>query len=89
MLDYIGKIWKSTSDNPKAPFGSGEIEFMGRKIRITLWENHRKRVGKRDADFSVTLDKPREDNAPRQERRAVPHGENKPSSDGFADDIPF
>lgn len=89
MLDKIGAIWKSTSTNPKAPFASGEIDFMGRKIRITLWENHRKREGKRDPDFSVTLDKPREENAPRQERRAVGPGDNKQASDGFANDIPF
>lgn len=94
MLDYIGKIWKSTSQNLKAPFASGYIDFMGHEIRITLWNNN-KRPDKRDPDFTVTLDKPREQDAPKQERppdakpQAWDYGENKPAPNSFTDDIPF
>ena len=90
MLDKIGAIWKSTSTNPKAPFASGEIDFMGHKIRVTLWNNN-KRPDKRDPDFTVTLDKPREQDAPRQEapKRETPPGDPKLSGENFTDSIPF
>jgi hypothetical protein len=94
MLDKIGALWRSTSAHPKAPFASGEIDFMGHKLRVVLWNNN-KRPDKRDPDFTVTLDKPREQDAPKQERapqqkaQVWDHGENKPAPNDFTDDIPF
>ncbi len=76
--DKIGALWKSDSTNPKAPFAKGEIDFMGRKLRVVIWNNN-KRPDKKDPDFTIALDKPRE------EREERPHG----SATATAEEVPF
>ena len=64
-LEYIGALWKPRSDNPRAPLASGNIKFMGREIRITVWDNQsRKRPDKRDPDYKITLDAKRDEQPP-------------------------
>jgi hypothetical protein len=74
--DKIGALWKSDSTNPKAPFAKGEIDFMGRKLRVVIWNNN-KRPDKKDPDFTIALDKPRE------EGQVIP---NKPSTALYSPD---
>ena len=94
-MEYIGNLWKKQSENPKAPFASGVVKFMGRELRITVWDNsRRKREGKKDPDFSITLDEPRDQGKPPP---AKPQPPCKPESEyasgtagnDFTDDIPF
>jgi len=95
MMEYIGNLWKKQSENPKAPFASGVVKFKGEEIRITVWDNsHRKREGRKDPDFSITLDEPRDkDNPPPAKPQAPRSPEPKyasdPAGNDFADDIPF
>jgi len=92
-MEYIGNLWKKQSENPKAPFASGVVKFMGRELRITVWDNsRRKRPDRKDPDFSITLDEPREDKPQAKQEEAGPHydhGEKKPAPQDFQDGIPF
>jgi len=88
-MEYIGNLWKKQSENPKAPFASGVVKFMGRELRITVWDNsRRKREGKKDPDFSITLDEPR--GAP---NRTAPSNDDQYAADRarqeYTDSPPF
>ena len=101
-MEYIGNLWKKQSSNPKAPFASGVVKVKGEEIRITVWDNsHRKREGRKDPDYSITLDEPRNPasqpvSTPQLPRKPDPahagawdYGEGKPAPNSFTDDIPF
>jgi len=92
MQDKIGAVWKSTSTNPKAPFASGVIKVGGQEIRIVLWDNN-KRPDKKDPDFQITLDTPKEQTPPVRPTTPPARPQAPPVNDrdmiDFTDDIPF
>ena len=48
--DRIGAIWRSSSNNERAPFAKGTIELDGRKIPVVLWPNRYKEEDLRSPD---------------------------------------
>lgn len=87
----IGALWKSKSDNLRAPFAKGEIDFQGHKLKVVIFPNGYKKED-RHPDFVVYLDAPKD--APGSTRTA-PEG-NKPLPPTksaavmiFDDEIPF
>jgi hypothetical protein len=89
-IDKIGALWLKNSDNPRAPFASGEITVKGEKVRIVLWPNN-KRPDKRDPDFQIAVDTPREPTRAEatEEHRASRYGSPRTEEADFSDDIPF
>ncbi|CAK0761460.1 hypothetical protein CCP3SC15_2750003 [Gammaproteobacteria bacterium] len=103
--DRIGAIWRSTSQNEKAPFAKGSIEIDGRKIPIVVWQNRWKKEGEKSPDFHIEIDRQerregqgqaqqppapnRYDQVPEKPAEAPPADPQRSLGDGFTDDIPF
>ena len=94
-MEYIGNLWRKQSENPKAPFASGVVKVKGEEIRVTVWDNsHRKREGRKDPDYSITLDESRKPDSqpastPQPPRKPEPEYASDPAEKDFTDDIPF
>jgi hypothetical protein len=100
--DRIGALWRPKTDNDKAPLAKGNIEFMGRTIKVVVWPNRWKKEGERTPDFYVELDtyepgQPKRETAddPIKLMFQTPEAPKQkpeaapPSLDGFTDEIPW
>jgi len=58
-VNKLGALWRTNSQNPKAPAGKGQLEIDGKVIKIVLWKNSYK-TEDRHPDYIIERDVPRE-----------------------------